>query len=92
MFNPPTEKSGLDQAIEKVLHEMKSFSSEDDEYAKMVDQLEKLYALKDTEKPDRVSRDTLAIIAANLIGIVLIVGYESKNIVTSKALNFLKVP
>jgi FixJ family two-component response regulator len=88
----PTEKSGLEQAIDKALNEMKTFSAEEDEYAKIVEQLDKLYALKELEKPERVSKDTLATIAANLIGIVLIVGYERTNIVTSKALNFLKVP
>lgn len=40
---------------------------------------------KEFEKPDRVSKDTLAIIAANLTGIVLVLSYERMNVIASKA-------
>ncbi len=85
----PAEKTGLEEAIDKVLTEMKTFSAEDDDYAKMTVQLETLYKLKEIDKPERVSRDTLALIAGNIAGIILIVGYERANIVTSKALSLL---
>jgi hypothetical protein len=84
-----SKKTGLQEAIEEVLSEMKGFTSDTEEYSTMVNQLTKLYKLKDIDKPQRVSLDTLFIVAGNLIGIVLIVGYERANIVTSKALNLL---
>jgi hypothetical protein len=89
MFNqePPDETSGLEKAIDEVYSEMARHSSDDDEYAKMVDQLSKLYSLRET--PQRVSPDTLAIVIGNLIGIILIVGHERLHVVTSKALNFV---
>ena len=37
----------------------------------------------------RVSPDTMAIVAGNLLGIALIVGHERMNVVTSKALGFV---
>jgi hypothetical protein len=37
----------------------------------------------------RVSPDTLLIVGGNLIGIVLILGYEHLHVVTSKALGFV---
>lgn len=40
---------------------------------------------KDLEKIDKVSKDTLAIIAANLTGIVLVLSYERINVIASKA-------
>jgi|SRR5688500_4427747 hypothetical protein len=40
---------------------------------------------KEFEKPDRVSKDTLAIIAANLAGIALVLSYERMNVIASKA-------
>lgn len=43
----------------------------------------------EAEKPDRVSKDTLAIIGANIAGIVLILGHERLNVITSKALGFV---
>lgn len=86
---PPREKTGLEKAIDDVLTDMQGYTSETDEFAKAVDQLDKLYKLKTIDSPERVSPDTLAIIAGNLVGIVLIVGYERANVVTSKALTFV---
>ena len=86
---PDDEKSLLDLAIEDVFREMAVMNADSVEYAKMVKQLEKLYKMRKADKPESVSRDTMAIIIGNLIGIVIIVGYERTNIVTSRALNFI---
>jgi hypothetical protein len=84
-----TEKTGLDEAIDSALTDLQGFTAETEEYARTVDQLTKLYAIKDQERPKSVSPDTLAIVAGNLLGIVVIVGHERANVVTSKALNFV---
>lgn len=90
MFIKPTdEESGLKDAIDTVFSEMAAHSSDSEEYAKMVSQLETLYSLKSIDAPKRVSPDTLAIVAGNLLGIMLIVGHERANVVTSKALSFV---
>lgn len=83
------EKTKLEDAIDRVLEHMEDESPDSDEYAKMADQVVKLYALKEVDVKKRVSPDTLAIIAGNLAGIVMIVGYERAHIVTSKAIGFL---
>lgn len=44
---------------------------------------------QEADKPDRVSKDTLAIIAGNIAGIVMIIGYERVNVIASKALSFV---
>lgn len=85
----PKESSGLEKAIDTVFSEMSGHSTDSPEYAKMVEQLSKLYSLKEIDSPKRVSPDTLAIVAGNLLGIVLIVGHERAHVVTSKALTFL---
>lgn len=82
------EDPALDEEIERVLHDLKDVSIKDQEYPKLVETLTKLYSLK-PEQPKPISNDTLAMIAGNLAGIVLIVGYERANIVTSKALGFV---
>lgn len=90
---PSTNKDGVTQAIDALLEEMSALSGDDPEYAKMADQLTKLYALKEVDHKvtsnKRVSFDTLALIGANLAGILLIVGYERENVMTSKALSLL---
>ncbi len=88
-LNPPVEESELDKAINEVIREMAMRSSDSEEYAKMVDQLTKLYSLKEIDSKKRVSPDTLAIVIGNLAGIILVVGHERAHVVTSKALNFI---
>ena len=85
----PTEPSELSEVIDKLLREMKTHDSGSEEFAHMTDQLVKLYAIKDGQRPDRISRDVLANIAGSLAGILIIVGYERANVVASKALGFV---
>jgi hypothetical protein len=85
----PNTDPDLNVPINNVLTQMANFSAEDEEYAKMVDQLSKLYKLKELDKPQRVSADTWALIGGNLLGIMLIVGHERAHVVTSKALTFV---
>ena len=86
---PKAEKSGLDLAIDEVLNEMRGFTADSEEYDSMTKQLERLYAIKKNDRPDRVHPDTIVIVVGNLIGIALIVAYERTNILTSKALAFM---
>jgi len=44
---------------------------------------------REAEKPDRVSKETLAMIGANLAGIVAILGYEKFNVIASKAFSLV---
>jgi hypothetical protein len=45
--------------------------------------------LKELNTPKRVSKDTLVLVAGNLLGIVVILGYEKAHVVTSRAMNFV---
>ena len=87
MFKRRTKTSPLDEAIPEIYRELAGFTSDSDEYDVMTAQLERLYALKQLEKPQRVTPDTWAIIGANLFGIALIIGYERTHVITSKALS-----
>lgn len=87
---PQTEPSELDKAITAAHAVLDATPTYSDQYAKTVDQLTKLYAMRETTKSsNRVSPDTLAIVFGNLAGIVLIVGHERANVVTSKAIQFI---
>jgi hypothetical protein len=44
---------------------------------------------KELNTPKRVSKDTLVLVAGNLLGIVVILGYEKAHVVTSRAMNFV---
>lgn len=85
----PNNKAGLEHAIERALQTMDNEDPTSDQYAKVVDQLQKLHEMKTTESKPRVSAETALTIGANLLGILMIVGHERTHIVTSKALGFV---
>lgn len=123
LFSKPT---ALNQAIDDTIAAMLKEKAGTPEYAKLVDQLTKLYKLKEIDinavlkeadflnkqqmqetetelkkldirqrlremkLPFGMKPETVAIIAANLLGIVLILNHERLNVVTTKAMSFVK--
>lgn len=79
----------LQKEIDRVLTLMSEVSPGSTEYTDLADGLAKLYALKELSSKSRVSKDTLAIVAGNLAGILMIVGHEKAHVVTSKAIGFV---
>lgn len=77
----PTQIDGL---IDAVLDEMHKKGVLSDEYPNLMTFLERLHEIKAKQRRDVVSRDTLALILGNLTGILLIVAYEQKHVLTSK--------
>lgn len=88
--SPPPEKTGLEETIDDLLKHMRAVSEDSPEYAKMADQLVKIYELKKHDTSPAVSPDVLVTVVGNLIGILVIVGHERAHIVGSKALLFVK--
>ncbi|QAU06743.1 hypothetical protein HWC66_gp37 [Gordonia phage Chikenjars] len=88
-----TNTDGVTAAIDELLKEMHEQDKDSDVYNTMVDQLTKLYELKTIDHKvnaeSRISMETLAIVGGNLAGILMIVGHERANVVTSKALTLL---
>lgn len=74
----------IDKQIACVLKEMSTIGVTSEDYPKMMEYLERLHALRQKESRDPISRDTIALIAGNLMGILLIVAYEQKHVITSK--------
>lgn len=77
----------LEDTISDLIRQMSVADATSKEYAYMADQLVKLYSLRET--PKRISKDTLAIVGGNLLGILIVVGYERMNAMTSRAMNLL---
>lgn len=87
--NPDT-KAGLQKAIDALLKEMSSIDADSDEYAKMADQLVKLYNLKEVDSKRKISPDALVSAAVTFIVAVWITRYERDNVFTSKTLDFIR--
>lgn len=82
-FNNETE-TPIDKQISYVLAEMTTEGVTSEEFPTLLTYLERLHALRQKERRDPISRDTIALIAGNLMGILLIVAYEQKHVITSK--------
>lgn len=87
---PEADTSELDKAITAAFAVLDATPTYSDQYAKTVDQITKLCAIRDSSKNQNgVSPDVLATVLGNLLGIAIIVGHERAHLVTSKALNFI---
>ena len=83
--------SKYDAPIEKALASLETYDTDDAEFSDAMDYLERLTKLKEAEKSvvRKFSPDTLAIVLGNLAGILVIVAYEQKHVLTSKATGFI---
>ncbi len=89
MVNVFQRTSKFDEPIDKVLKEMDDILTDADEYERKLTHLERLTKLQNEERGARVSPDTLAVVAGNLLGILTIVAYEQKHVMVSKALGLI---
>lgn len=81
--------SVLDESIDRIVRQMETVMPGSDEYENLLAHLERLMRLRSDEPRDRVSKDTMAIVVGNLIGILIIVGYERAHVVASRGMNLL---
>lgn len=83
------KRSYLEVEIDNVLKTMLTMDPASEDYKTMTENLERLYKLKAIDSNKKVSADTMALIAGNLLGLVLIMSFEKTNVITTKALGFV---
>lgn len=81
--------SKLDAPIGMVLNHMAHVGPESPEFAEQVKHLDRLMEMKTDDRRHRISPDTVLIVLGNLLGILVIVAYEQKHVLTSRALMFV---
>ena len=86
----PADPTALDLAIHDLYEALEEYKPTEDEYAKIADQLVKLENLRKDNSPDKISADTLAAIAGNIVGLGMILHFEKFGVVTTKALGFIR--
>ncbi len=89
LFRKKDKTSIYDDSINRVLDSMMALSPEDKEWDSLVDHLERLIKLKAEGQRGKVDANTMAIVTGNLLGILVIVIYEQKHVLTSKATGFI---
>lgn len=90
------EPTVLEIAITRLISQMESHEGDTNEYSAMAGNLKTLMEARQIESDvasrKDISVETIATVAANLVGILMILHYERANIVTSKALSFVIKP
>jgi hypothetical protein len=81
--------SELDEPIDKLLKEIDRIGPADSEYPKKVEELEKLWKLRAGEPRAKLNWNTLIGIGGQVLIVVIMVGYEQKHVIATKALNLL---
>lgn len=92
MFGKKKAPDAFDDLTERLFVEMREHGPLTSEYGDCIGYLERIEALKEKEKPSRVSRDTVWLVVGNLVGILAIVAYEQKHVMTSKAFGTIITP
>lgn len=87
-WKPDPVNEELDRVIHELETDMASREGDSEEYATMLNRLERLYKLKEKNSPRRWSPDTLLLVGGNLAGILIIVLHERVNVITSKAMSY----
>lgn len=88
----PKRNTYVDNEISRIVLALQDQDPTSDEYGATLEKLSKLQKIRQEEKPDRPSTDALITVAANLIGIALIIKHEDMNVITSKAMSFIIKP
>lgn len=89
---PKIEDLKLNNEIDSVLNSMAELGPDNPEYPKKIVHLERLVELRTQKRRKPVSLDTLALVGGGFLQILVIVAYEQKHIMKSRAMDFITKP
>jgi hypothetical protein len=88
-FRRKRKRSVLDDPIDNILTRMNDAGMDSQKYNECVDRLDRLMEMKENERKFRIDPNTVLIVLGNLLGILVIVAYEQKHVMVSRALGFV---
>ena len=92
LFGDKLIEKSVDDQIKSILQEMDGQEASTEDYHRNLGYLERLNQIKTEQRRTLVSRDTITLVVGNLAGILLIIIYEQKHVMTSKGFNQLIKP
>ena len=92
MFGKSEVTRLLEDEIAHGLRKLKTFDPSSDDYQKMLDRLVVMHRMKEEDKSQFGSKDTLAVVVGNLLGIFMVIKHEHVNVITSRAFQLLLRP
>jgi len=84
-------KRDLDQQIDRAVGDLRNHVLGSENYIVSLNMVTELTKLKN-EQSSAVSKDTMAVVGGNLLGIFMIIKHEAVNVVTSRAMSLLLKP
>lgn len=84
IFRKSEKDEHLDEQINSVLSALDQVGPRDEEYDKLMERLERLMKLRHGDKPERISRNTLLIVAGNLALGFGLFWFERTNVLNTK--------
>jgi hypothetical protein len=86
--------SGLEKARTDALNALETEIEGTPEYNKILANVKELSELIQAEKPksEKLSPNTIVVVAGNLVVAALVIAYERENVVSTKVQNFLNKP
>lgn len=88
MFGRP-DKNAIDELIASVISDMEYEDTASEKYQDLLAKLERLTALRE-KKQQRIDPNTLVMVGGQLLGVLLVVMYEQKHVMTTKAFTLFK--
>jgi hypothetical protein len=90
MFNKNKNVTGMDLVIKLATEELNKHQPDSPEYEKIVTQLERLNKIAASNRRDKVSPNGLIAVIGNLAVTGLIIHHERFNVITTKAIGFVR--
>lgn len=86
---PKEVKSKFNEAMMRILDDMIAFGPDSPEYPSLMTQLERITNVRKVEPRRRLNYDDLPMVVGNIVVAVIIVAYEHKHVITTRAKDFL---
>lgn len=90
-FFRPKGLKVIDEEIERLANHLASMLPGDKEYAKIAENLKVLCEAREKKNDRVISSEMLLTVAANIVGILIVLNFEKTGIITSKAFGFLRI-
>lgn len=85
----PKEENPIDLEIKRLIQVMKTLPVGSDEYLRAADALKVMREARGIKGPLDIDINTVIAVAANIVGLLIVLNYEKTNVITTKAFGML---
>jgi hypothetical protein len=86
------EQTLLERLMERTFRELDNHPVGSQDYNATLEAAIKLHKMREEEKSHRVSKDTLLVVGANILGIILVINHEYAHPIITRAMGLVLTP